>query len=193
MDLVVNAVCKSAMRRRRVELILDYFENYKQQHIRANQLAQTLPKYAPPAPKLVDGIAQMLVLMSTTFATDQFRASLEKCFRSVGLCPERLSNGDPIWVQYNATHLGHIKSENIAPVDIPVEYSIAATLLDMHERPRDAEELMAENEDEDEDEDSDSAGEEEEIEEDYNSQNEHEDDVDYAVEVIIADDIDEIL
>jgi hypothetical protein len=62
MDLVVNSVCKAAMRRRRIELILKYFAGFKHDYTRAQCFGETLPKYNPPSPKLIHGIEQMLLL-----------------------------------------------------------------------------------------------------------------------------------
>jgi hypothetical protein len=72
-DLVVNAVCKKALRKLRIGRILDYFREYKVRALIADAAGQDLPLFTPPVPKMVDGV---LGLMETTFAEPEFKASL---------------------------------------------------------------------------------------------------------------------
>jgi hypothetical protein len=47
MDLVVNSIVKSAMRRQRVQLLMDYFTDYKNRYLRAIQPEQVHPIFDP--------------------------------------------------------------------------------------------------------------------------------------------------
>mmetsp|Transcript_25809 Transcript_25809/g.43322 ORF Transcript_25809/g.43322 Transcript_25809/m.43322 type:complete len:390 (+) Transcript_25809:765-1934(+) len=151
MDLVVNAPCKSAMRRRRVEIILEYFGRYKDEYAVCSIAGRDPPKYSPPAPALIDGIVQMLEL--------QFKKSIKKCFENVGLCRTKVpvEEGKEVegeetkWMVYETDHRGSIKlEEHSVPKVIPDEYCVAATLLDMGERPTEIEDTGCDDEEEEE-------------------------------------------
>jgi hypothetical protein len=57
MDLVVNSVVKSAMSRQRVELLMEYFINYKNPYLRTTlQPVLQSPIFDPPSPTIIEGI-----------------------------------------------------------------------------------------------------------------------------------------
>jgi hypothetical protein len=95
MDLVVNSVVKSAMRRQRVQLLMDYFTDYKNRYLRATlQPEQVHPIFDPPSPTLIEGIIAMYAMREQSLLNDKFRNSVKRVFQSVGLAPI-VSENDP--------------------------------------------------------------------------------------------------
>jgi hypothetical protein len=90
MDLVVNSVVKSAMRRHHVQLLMDYFTDYKNRYLRATpQPEQVHPIFDPPSPTLIEGIIAMYAMRDQSLLNDKFRNSVKWVFQSVGLAPQR--------------------------------------------------------------------------------------------------------
>jgi hypothetical protein len=121
MDLVVNAVCKAALRRVRISSLLTYFTAWRKRADAAVSAMKEIPKFDPPKPAPQDGVKAMLDLMTSTFSTEKFRTSLQRVFRHVGLAkmppstpvgtanaPQSLS---PYWMQYTARGRGSFKCD----------------------------------------------------------------------------------
>jgi hypothetical protein len=101
MDLVVNAVCKKALRRLRIGKVLDFMRRYKLRAMLAAAAKQDLPPFNPPVPKMADGVKAMLGLMQNEFVSPEFQESLAKCFVKVGLCPHAVDeNHVPLFRTY---------------------------------------------------------------------------------------------
>ena len=77
MDLVVNAVCKAALRRVRINYTLEYFSVWKDQRRLAERENKPLPPFNPPKPSIVSGVSAMLDLMHNKFVEESFVNSLK--------------------------------------------------------------------------------------------------------------------
>ena len=74
MDLVVNSVVKSAMRKRRIEMLRMYFRDY-QVECRRNQRLQpplAMPGFDPPSPSIIDGLIK---IRERSLLNDSFKLS----------------------------------------------------------------------------------------------------------------------
>jgi hypothetical protein len=73
MDLVVNSVVKSAMRRQRVELLMEYFINYKNRDLRTTlQPGLQPPIFDPPSSTIIEGIKVMFAMRDRSLLNDKF-------------------------------------------------------------------------------------------------------------------------
>ena len=95
MDLIVNSVVKSAMRRYRIQHLMGYFKQYRADYHNALRGHRDLPMYNPPAPTIIDGIKGMFDLREEYLLNDKFQLSVQRVFQSVGLCPLVTPN-DPV-------------------------------------------------------------------------------------------------
>ena len=102
MDLAVNAVCKSAMRKLRIEKMLDKIRQFKADLFSYyhNRPHKPKPIFVPPYPSYRDGVKAMLRLMNTTFSQKSFSESVERVFKRVGLAPDASPDGRQIWMKY---------------------------------------------------------------------------------------------
>jgi hypothetical protein len=89
MDLVVNAVVKSTMRRHRIQLLMSYFREYRSQCHLAQRATPPMPypDFDPPPPSIIDGHYGMFDLRERSLLQDTFRLSVSRVFQSVGLSP----------------------------------------------------------------------------------------------------------
>jgi len=118
-------------------------KNFKHEYTKASANATKRPKYAPPSPKLIQGVKTMIELMTREFATDKFVKSLTRSFVTVGLCRETRENYSG-WVRFKEASYGLVKGENIDrkyAVE-SLEYTIAASMLEMSVRPRSEQEAL---------------------------------------------------
>lgn len=111
MDLVVNAPLKSAIRRARAQALFSHFQSWKIERLRAEKdPSKTCPKFQPPKPKVSGGIKTLMDIMQTTFKTDQFLNSLEKCFVDVGLAPTNIDETSATYKPYIGHNRGSMNS-----------------------------------------------------------------------------------
>ena len=87
MDLIANGPLKSGIRRERCDQLFDYFQNWKLLRLKAQVDKTTPPKFAPPKPKVADGLRITRKVCQTTFATEKYKESMRQCFVDVGLSP----------------------------------------------------------------------------------------------------------
>jgi hypothetical protein len=80
MDLVINAVVKSAMRRRLIELLMEYFRGYQTECRRVQRLPP-LPAFYPPAPSSIDGLIGMFEMRQQSLLSDSYKLG---SFRALG-------------------------------------------------------------------------------------------------------------
>ena len=85
MDLVVNGPLKAAIRRSRTSNLFDYFQQWKVKRMTASLNKTPLPDFAPPKPKLSDGLQALLECAATTFTTPEFAKPMQSTFVKVGL------------------------------------------------------------------------------------------------------------
>ena len=87
MDLVVNSVVKSTMRRNRIKSMMSYFNMYREtcEALQATTPGALYPPFDPPAPLLVNGVEAMLGEVKENLNSQSFKSSLERVFQSVGL------------------------------------------------------------------------------------------------------------
>jgi hypothetical protein len=97
MDLVVNSVVKSAMRRHRILLLMSYFREYRARYYMAKRSAPPLPypDFDPPPPSIIDGLNGMYEMRERSLLHERFRESVKRFFQSVGLAPIT-TESDPI-------------------------------------------------------------------------------------------------
>ena len=144
MDLVVNAPLKAGIRSVRCNQLFDYFQSWKLKRLQeASKPANVrkLPPWAPPKMSIADGIRAVIEVEETVLATPKFRKSMRKCFVSVGL------KKDPVTDEY--VNFCHSKSGTISHLHREVErlqdnesFCIGdeAMQLDMVKRPDEEEE-----------------------------------------------------
>ena len=109
MDLVVNGPVKAGIRRKRIEVIFNYFQNWKikrLQHAAVPAQQELPPAFAPPKPTQAEGIKTVLEVLNTTLTTEKFQESMRRCFVAVGLAPD--TSG--AYVQYSPSRKGYIAS-----------------------------------------------------------------------------------
>ena len=95
MDLVVNAPVKAAVRRDRCKYLYDFFQAWKVRRLKAQLDKTPLPAFAPPKPKVVDGLRTLFNIGKTTFVADGFQTSLAKAF--VDCCISPVDVTDTHW------------------------------------------------------------------------------------------------
>jgi hypothetical protein len=91
MDLVANGPLKAAIRRTRVDALLDYFQEWKFRWAMAltkPEADRVLPAFAPPKPRLTEGLLALMAACRTTFTRPDFQAGLQRAFVKVGLVAE---------------------------------------------------------------------------------------------------------
>jgi hypothetical protein len=101
-----NEVVKSAMRRRRIELLMEYFRDSQTECRRVQRLQPPppLPAFYPPAPSLIDGLIGMFE-MRQSLLSDSFKLSLSPVIQSVGLAPIFSSTDTiPTYALYRGLH-----------------------------------------------------------------------------------------
>lgn len=105
--------------------------------------------WAPPKPKLADGILTVLEIEETTLATEKFRDSMMRCFISVGLAPDEnyefVVYGEVKSGSMSALHHDLDKMEELHVCD---RFSVgdAAVGLEMVKAPSNEEEREADDE-----------------------------------------------
>jgi len=67
--------------------LFDYFQSWKLLWLKAQVNKTTPPKFAPPKPKVADGLRIARKVCQTTFATEKYKESMRQCFVDVGLSP----------------------------------------------------------------------------------------------------------
>ena len=113
------------------------------------------PPFAPPKPKLADGLRTLLQVLNTNLSTDKFKDSLLKCFIEVGLAEQ----DDETFVQFSYNEKGYL-TKHIPPAASSgdgVSIGEIASELALTNRPRDA----ADNSDAESESDNDADGDDE--------------------------------
>ena len=116
MDLVVNAPLKAGIRRMRCDQLFDHFQVWKFKRVQEAAKAadvRKLPPWAPPKVSVADGIRTVIKVEETELATPDFRQSMSRCFVSVGL------KKDPVTDKY--VTYSHKKSGTISSLHYDVE------------------------------------------------------------------------
>ena len=116
MDLVVNALLKAGIRRVRCDQLFDYFQLWKLKRVQEAAKAadvRKLPPWAPPKLSVADGIRTVIKVEETELATPDFRKSMSRCFVSVGL------KKDPVTDKY--VPYSHKKSGTMSSLHYDVE------------------------------------------------------------------------
>ena len=106
MDLIVNGPVKSGIRAARVNALFDFFQAWKikrLQHAAQKDDSQP-PPFAPPKPKLADGLLTLLKVLDTSLSTDKFKDALLKCFTEVGL----VEQDDETFVKFSYNKKGYL-------------------------------------------------------------------------------------
>ena len=85
MDLVVNGPLKAAVRRQRTRNLFNYFQTWKIDRLKALTDQVMLPPFAPPAPKLAEGLMALFEVLKTKLAAPEFNDSLDRIFIKVDL------------------------------------------------------------------------------------------------------------
>jgi hypothetical protein len=119
MDLVVNGPLKAAIRRARCAQLFVYFLNFKAkcaQELAKPAAERVMPAFAPPKPKLLDGLIALIKANFGSFTTDAFKAGLRKAFVKVGLAPLE----DGAFVNYTS-HSRATMPTALAPADAPTD------------------------------------------------------------------------
>ena len=93
MDLVVNGPVKSGIRRRCITAVFDYFQSFKIKRLQHKPADGLPPAFASPKPTQAQGITTVLAVLQESLSTDSFKASMRRCFISVGLWRQE-GNGD---------------------------------------------------------------------------------------------------
>lgn len=86
MDLVVNGPLKAVLRRRRSWALFAALQAHRLRVASASG-ADVAPLWAPPKPRLADGLHAVCNAHAVDFATPGFRAGMRRSFVSVGLAP----------------------------------------------------------------------------------------------------------
>jgi hypothetical protein len=140
MDLIVNGPVKAAIRRKRVEVIFNYFQSWKikrLQHEVAAKLDPTKlpPIFSPPKPTQAEGVLTLLNVLSTSLATPAFEESMRKCFVQVGL----QKGDDKEYVLYSATRKGFLQQimPQVKSSDDAISVGEVASELVLSSRPPD--------------------------------------------------------
>ena len=116
MDLVVNAPLKAGIRRMRCDQLFDHFQVWKFKRVQEAAKAadvRKLPPWAPPKVSVADGIRTVIKVEETELATPDFRQSMSRCFVSVGL------KKDPVTDKY--VTYSHKKSGTMSSLHYDVE------------------------------------------------------------------------
>ena len=87
MDLVVNAPVKAKIRRDRVAKLYNEFQSWKIARMQAEKHKKPPPPFAPPKPKIVDGLRTLFELPNETFANPRFQQSLKRSFVDCCIAP----------------------------------------------------------------------------------------------------------
>ena len=93
MDLVVNGPLKAVLRRRRSWALFAALQAHRLRVAQAASAASAAggaaaaPLWAPPKPRLADGLHAVCDAHAVDFATPAFRAGMRRSFVSVGLAP----------------------------------------------------------------------------------------------------------
>ena len=103
MDLVVNGPLKAAIRRQAPHLRL---LPWKYERVKAIAEGNELPSFAPPVPRLAEGLNALFVALRGRLASPEFISSLARVFVKVGL---QRAPGVPDYVKYTShTKLGNL-------------------------------------------------------------------------------------
>ena len=133
MDLVVNGPLKQHMRKMRIASSLEYFQSYRLAVYQAIAKEEPIPKFKAPVPKMRDDTSALYGLYTGLFASESMKASLIKCFRSVGLAMATAGGCAPHFKKYQ---LGtrHGAGPTAAPSPDDIDLSLGGTLLPMCSR-----------------------------------------------------------
>ena len=115
MDLVVNGPIKHGIRNARAMALYSYFQSWRIARMSAQLNHTPLPPFAPPKPKVEDGLRTLLDVLSTNLATPKFEKSMVKTFVQVGLLKEHEQ-----YVQYSGKGKGALMAGGI-PRDTSVD------------------------------------------------------------------------
>ena len=114
MDLVVNSPVKSGIRREAAAKLFDLFQQWKFERIRAERDKKELPVFAPPKPKVSDGIKMLIKVVTENLATEKFLKSLRRCFVDVGLVPYEQTETESTYRPYTEHKRGSL-NPNLFP------------------------------------------------------------------------------
>lgn len=89
MDLVVNGPLKAHMRKLIAEKLYDSMQIYRSKVALAVQNKKEIDLFRPVPPKPADCIRMLRKVMSSTFASDDFKHSLQRTFTKLGLAKEK--------------------------------------------------------------------------------------------------------
>ncbi len=92
MDLCINAVIKSAMRRMRLSHLYSYFQDWRYEYSQAlHKPPDDRPKFAPSKIALHQGITWFLAACTESFSSSKVRQGMVRCFTKVGLLRDNLN------------------------------------------------------------------------------------------------------
>ena len=83
LDLVVNGPLKAAIRRHRTCELFNYFQTWKYERVKAIAEGNELPSFAPPVPRLAEGLNALFVALRGRLASPEFISSLARVFVKV--------------------------------------------------------------------------------------------------------------
>ena len=85
LDLVVNGPLKAHIRRKRAMRLFDAFQEYK-----LKRELNTAIKFVAPAPSMIEGIRDLILLFEDQFTHEKFRECINRSFIATGTLPESL-------------------------------------------------------------------------------------------------------
>ena len=92
MDLCINAVIKSAMRRMRLSYLYQYFQDWRYEYSKALHLPHDKrPLFAPAKIALHQGITWFLAACTESLSSSKVRQGMVRCFTKVGLLRDNLN------------------------------------------------------------------------------------------------------
>jgi hypothetical protein len=112
MDLAVNATCKAAMRRLRIDGALQYMRRYQAIYNSCLREKKTVPEFRPQNPTYSDGVITMLNMMEKEFQNEDFIKGVKKSFQNACILPK----ADGTFSKYVVKCLGSVKSEDLSVV-----------------------------------------------------------------------------
>ena len=130
MDIVVNAPVKAGVRRDRTKGLFNYFQAWKIERLKAAlDPLKTIPAFAPPKPKVSDGIQTLLRVCNSTFVDKSFINSLEKSFVDCCLAPIDVTDTDKEYKVYRSHKHGSMAKSFFSPSFIPPEQGSLGDLV----------------------------------------------------------------
>jgi hypothetical protein len=133
LDLVVNGPLKAHIRRKRGEILLDYFRQYKVLYNAEMDKPvdeRIMPRWSPPKPTVHECIMELMHVMydiGTRFTSEEFKTNVENTFVNTGTLPTAAGT----FKQFSFKPSGGTTS--IAPTGTHLKYSKCASDLDIAE------------------------------------------------------------